>query len=79
MKSSIIFTYKEVENTKVYPNGMEGCDVVCYVIHGKGNDRFRAYSTLECKGAPLLDDNESFLLNKGFLYEVRDNSDEVWK
>ena len=79
MKSSIVLLYREVTDVKVYPGNMESYATECYFVHSKDNKRVYCYNSTIWKDSPPLDNDDIFLIKKGFSYKTLNANRKRWK
>lgn len=79
MKSTIVLLYREVVDVKVYPSNMESYKTEYYVLHSKDNKKVYCYGKALWKADPPLDNDDIFLIKKGFSYKTLKANRKRWK
>ena len=79
MKSIVVLLHREVTDVKVYPSNMESYTTECYLLHSKYNKKVYCYGSTLWKDSPSLDNDDVFLINKGFLYKTLKANRKRWK
>lgn len=79
MKSIVVLLYREVTDVKVYPGNMERYTTECYFVHSKDNEKVYCYGETLWKADPPLDNDDIFLIKKGFSYKTLKANRKRWK